>query len=302
MRRYLIALLGAIAIGSVGIWIKLIGAAVPIMTVNFLRVFLAAVFLLVVGLIFKGKIFKLSTKEVFYYIVMGLLIGAAMSIFNTVFHYLTISETYVLDSIFPFFVLILGGHFLRDGIRMSDVIALMIGALALIILNPMSFSSQTGVGLMFIEVVLYSLMIIYMRRQGVEYTLKTTFWMFLFASLFLLPFPISYGFGSISTVWLWVVLLGFGATGIGYICFNHAVSRIKTEEMSISLILGSTLFAIITAVAFFGDVLSWNMMIGTGLLLFAGTFLLWMRAHGRGKLAKIIYYAGEKRPSFFKKK
>jgi len=278
----------------VGIWINLIGKAVPIMTVNFLRVSLAAVFLAIIGSISSKGLFKIKKKEVLYYAIIGLLIGSAMSLFNTAFHYLTISQAYLLDAIFPFFVLIFGGHVLKEGIRASDIIALLLGAVAIIVLNPMAFQSQTGVSIMFVEIILYALMLIYMKRQGMTYTFKSTFWMFLFASLFLSPAPFIYGFGNISSVWMWVALLGFGATGIGYVCFNHAIVRTKTEGMSITLLLGSTVFAMIIATVFFGEVLPWNMLGGAALLLFSGSFMHWMRGYGHGPLAKIIYYAGSR--------
>jgi drug/metabolite transporter (DMT)-like permease len=217
-----------------------------------------------------------------------------MSMFNTAFLYLTIPQVYILDALFPFFVLVLGGHFLKDGIRASDIIALILGAIAIAVLNPMGFQTQAGVSLIFVEVVLYALMLVYMRKQGAEYTFKSTFWMFLFASLFLAPFPVIYGFGSLSTSWHWVALLGFG-TGLGYICFNYALMRIKSQTMNIMLILGTTIFGFLTAVLVFKEVLATKFLIGSGLLLFAGVFLKYMRGFGKGRLAKIVYYAGSKK-------
>lgn len=288
------AVLAALCIGSVGIWVTLIGGSVPVMTVNFLRVFLAAIFLAAAGMILKPGIFKLRKGEIMFYLVTGLLIGSACSLFNTAFHYLSISQTYLLDALFPFFVLIVGGQVLNDGIRLSDLISLTVGAIALFILNPFSFNNQTGVSIMFVEVLLYALMIVYMRKKGESFTLKNTFWFFFFASLFLSPFPFIYGFGSAAQVMPWLGLLGFLATGLGYICFNYAVNTIKTEAMSISLLLGSTIFAIAAAVIIFKEVLPAKMLVGAALLLLSGTFLLWMRGYGKGKLAKIIYYPNSK--------
>jgi len=292
VKHNLSALFGAIAIGSVGIWVNLIGDAIPIMTVNFLRVAIAAVILAVVGSFFGKGIFKLQKKEVLYYLVIGVLIGSAMSLFNIALHYLTITQTYLLDALFPFFVLVFAGHVLKDGIRASDIIALLLGAVAIAVLNPLTFKSHTGLNIMFVEVILYSLMVVYMKREGMTYTLKGTFWMFFFASLLLLPGPILYGFGNITSALLWVALLG-GVTGIGYVCFNYAIVRMKTEGMSIFLLLGTTIFAMLTAVIIFGETLPLNILAGAALLLFSGSFLQWMRGYGHGPLAKIIYYAGE---------
>ena len=303
MGKYLIAVLAAIAIGSVGMWINLIGNAVPFMTVNFLRVFIAAVFLGILGLFFRRYLFKISKNEARYYIIIGFLIGAAMSLFNTAFHYLTITQTYVMDAFFPFFILVFGGYVLKDGIRASDLIALIFGAVAIIVLNPITFKTQIGVTIMFLEVVLYSIMVVYMRREGMVQTLKGTFWIFLFASLFLAPFPMIYGFGDAASVWHWLGLLGVGATGFGYICFNYSIMRLKTESMSITLLLGATIFAFLYAVFMFGETLSARFVAGTVILLVGGTFLHYMRGYGRGRLSKIIYYAGSKRSHYlFKRK
>ena len=267
------AILAAMGIGSVGIWVKLVGTSVPIFTLGFLRVGIAAACLFLYCLVFDRKVFSVTKKELSDYAVIGLLTGSAMTLFLVALTYLSISQAYVLDAFFPFFTVLLMGHILKNRLQVSDLVSIILGAVAIFIFNlPMGFDSSAGVAIMLVEIILYALMIVYMRKARKTQSLKNTFWFMLFASIWLLPMPFIFGFGQISAVVPWVLSLGV-VTALAYACLVYAVSRMWAEEMSIALTAVTTSFAILMSWLLFKEVLTAKFLLGAGIVLFSGVLL-----------------------------
>jgi len=269
----LVAILAAMGIGSVGIWVTLVGDSVPIFTLGFLRVGVAAACLFLYCLLFKRDALKVTRDEIGSYAIIGLFTGSAMALFLLALTYISISQAYALDAFFPFFVVLFIGYFLRDRLQVSDVVSLILGAVAIAIFNlPAGFNSSTGVAIMFVEIILYALMVVYMRRARYSYSLKTVLWFMIFAAIWLSPMPFIFGFGQISTTIHWV--LGFGlVTALSYAGFMHAVSRLWAEEMTVALTIVTTSFAIFTSWLIFNEAITARFILGAAVVIFSGALL-----------------------------
>lgn len=283
LRHYVAAVLAAVFIGSVGILIHTIGGAVPIMTVTFLRLGIGAAFMGGVGLLFDKSLFKIKGRDVMNCAFVGLLIAIAISLFHIAFTYLTVAQVYLMDAMFPFFIILFVVHAFREKIYGSDILALVAGAVGVMIMSPLSFVSTLGTTIMFIKIIVYASELVYLRKGKTSSQFKSTFWYFAFATLFLLPFPLVYGFGDIGGALLPVALLGIVVTGVGSLCLNFARRGMYSEELSIILVTVTTLTGVASAVLLAGETLAPHVVIGGCVLVFAGCYINWMRLRGIGK-------------------
>jgi drug/metabolite transporter (DMT)-like permease len=121
--------------------------------------------------------------------------------------------------------------------------------------------------------VFYGLLIVAMRKEDKSHGIGDVIWFLLFASVVMLPFPAIYGFGNISQVWIYVILLGLVSTGLAYAFYNLALEKIEAEMGSIIATIITPLVSILLAVLIIGEQLSVKTIIGGALLIISGLYL-----------------------------
>ena len=273
-KSYIYMILASISIGTIGILVKLIGTDIPIMTVNFFRVFIGLLFLLVTIPFIDKKWYKVTKKDLIEFALIGIFFAISLSIYNTAMTYAPIQNVVLMNAIYPFFVFISAYLLLKEKITKTKIITLALGTVALIIINPFQIgTSVIGNCLALGSGVLYGILITLMRRTNKTHNIGAVLWFFLFATIILLPFPFIYGLGTFSISWLYLLLLGIISTGLGYLLYNLALEKIEAETASIIATIIAPIVAISLAVIIISETLNLRMILGGTLLIIAAIYL-----------------------------
>jgi drug/metabolite transporter (DMT)-like permease len=272
MRTAVYMVLTGICLGLIGVFVKLIGHAVPVMTLNFLRVFIGFIFLLIwVPSIDRG-VFHISRRDWGEFALMGFLIAVSFSLYNAANLYAPIANVVLLNYTYPFFVSLLAYFFLGERITRIDVMTLIVAFSGIALINPIQPQFFYGSMLCLVQAAIYAVLITYMRFVDRTHGIGVTLWFLFFASLFLLPFPFIYGLGDLSSVLHWIILLGCVCTGLAYILYNLALEEMEAHVASMFAMLVTPLIAISTAFLVLNEEPSANVFLGGFLILSAGLF------------------------------
>jgi drug/metabolite transporter (DMT)-like permease len=274
MRNYIYMILAAMCLGTLGVLVKLIGENMPVMTISFFRVALAFIFLLLIVPFLDKKMFKISKKDIKGYVFLGFLYALSLAIYPVALWYAPIQNVVLIGASYPFFVLIFAYFLLKEQITTTKLITLFVAIFGLIIINPFkSGSYMLGNTISLISAIIFAILITEMRKENKNHSIGDVFWFFLFATLFLLPFPIYYGLGNLSSVWQYVLLLGFVSTGLVYLLYNLALEKIEAEIASIITTIISPIISIGLAVLIINEQINNRIIIGGALLIIAGIYL-----------------------------
>jgi len=280
MKRHLAMGLSALCFAIVGPTVKLIGSSVPIMTIVFLRLFIALVFLAVTLPRLDKNTFKVCKKDLPGYFLVGFLLALTLTTFIAANIYTHVQNAVLLSRASPFFVLIVAGIFLKEKITRKKLIALVIAFTGLMILNPFQSGDYLfGNSLALLNAVFAAFMITAMRKEDESHSIGNVFWFFLFATIIMLPFPLIFGFGDIAGAWPFILLLGIVGTGISYLLSNYALEEIEAEESSIVSTVITPIGAILIATAMLGETLLPQTLWGGSILVLSGIYLEARRAH-----------------------
>jgi drug/metabolite transporter (DMT)-like permease len=273
-KYYLYQIIAVIFLATLGIFVKLVGDSVSIMIMNFYRMFFAALFLLIVVPFLDKTIFKIERKDILPYAFIGLLFAIGCSLNNFAFLYSTISNVELIVALTPFFVMVFAFFILKERVTKTKILTTLIALLGLLIINPFNASSELLLGniIALIVAVINALIFTLMRKENKNHTIADVFWFFLFATIFLLPFPITQGF-MLNKISIYLVFLGVISTGLVYLFMNLAYEKIEAEIGSIIQIIITPLTAIILAVVILGEGISLKIIIGGILLITSGIYL-----------------------------
>ncbi len=274
VRSYLFLLLSCGLLGTIGVLVKLIGSSIPIMTLVFYRVLLAFLFLLAVVPFIDKNTFKISKKDLRDYFFIGLLFAVSFSFFVSAFFLAPIQNVALINAVYPFFVLIFAYFLLKERITLTKIITLVIAFIGMAIINPFNAGDHAlGNFLSLMAALVYAFLLTLLRREDKTHSIGDVLWFFFFALVLLLPFPFIYGFGNVSSVIVYVLLIGFFSTGLAFLLLNLALERIEAEIVSITGIIVSPIVAIALGVLIIGEPLDAGVLEGGSLLILAGLYL-----------------------------
>ncbi len=285
MRRlnYTYMVLAALCLGTIGVLVKLIGDTIPIMTLNFFRIFFGLLFLLAVVPFLDKKWYKITKKDAKDFFLIGSIYAISLSLYTAANIFTSIQNAVLLNYSYPFFVLVFGYFLLKEKITLTKIITLIIAAAGLLIINPFQFGeSNLGNMLALTGAVFYGLLIVNMRKEGKTHGIGAVVWFFLFASILLSPFPFIYGLGEISSSIVYLVILGIVSTALAHLFYNLALKRIEAETGSLIAIMITPILSIVLASVVIGEQIMPETIMGGGLLMLAGICL---ESHNR-KLRK----------------
>jgi len=273
--------LGSIILGGTGIFVRLAGTKIAPMTQSFGRIFFTFILISLFNLITKkfSSSFSIKKKHLPFFILNGLigfsLMAASftLAVLNT-----SMANTYFLLYTAPIFVVILSYLFLKEKIKSSFYISLLLSFIGLIFLfNPSNltenlngnfFGLLTGFG--------FGSYIVITRYLGRFYSPTTiTFWTQLFGSIGLFPlipiFDKTIVFSYSYSQWLPVLIAGLTVFS-GYLLLNYGLKNIKAIFGSLLSLL-EPLSSIVYGLLFFSEKLLSSTLLGSLLVIIALLYL-----------------------------
>lgn len=273
MKSYFSILLAGICLGLIGPLVKLIGGSIPIMTVSFMRLFIGTIFLLLVLPFLDKSIFRVSRKDLKHYILLGFLIALAFSTYILAFSIAPVSNVVLLALTFPLWLAIISYFFLKERITKFMVLCFVIAFAGIFVINPLQGSAYMGNIMAFLQAVLFAIVYAYMRYIDKRHHIGVVFWFMLFATIFLSPAPLIYGFGTVSWNYIWVIILGVVSTGLAYLFLNYGLEKLQAETTSIIVMTTEPVVAIALSILIIGELLTLNVLAGGILIIAAGMLL-----------------------------
>lgn len=273
-KYYFYCILGAVLIGTVGIWIKLIGDSIHPMIVGFYRLFFACVTLAIVTPLIDKKALKIEKKNLGMYAIVGALIAISYTLTNVAFLLSPVSKVALLYILTPFSAVTFAALFLKEKLDSTKITALIIAMFALAFMSPFGDGNPWGYFIRLIVVLLDGIIITFMRRFAIENTIANVPWFFFFATLFMSPFLFFYAAAPPSVP---VLLLGIVATGFGYLFLNLGLQKIEAGVGSILLVIVLPITAIILATIVLGEVVTFQMALVGMQLAVAAIYLIYQR-------------------------
>ncbi len=275
MKNHLYMIIAAVCLGTIGIFVKLIGTEVHFMTLGFFRVFFGFVFLLIVVPMIDKNVFRISRKEMRNYFLIGMIIAVSLTTYNYALQLAPIQNVVLIGYFYPFVVLLFAYFILKEQVTKTKIITLIVGIIGLAIINPFNFGEISNFGnlLAFVDVFFYAFLITEMRKEDKTQSIKDVLWFFLFASIILSPSPFIFGIGGIPDAIIYIIILGFLSTGMTYLFYNLALEKIEAEVASIIALVITPIVSIILAVLVVSEQVTPNVIIGGIILVIAGIYL-----------------------------
>lgn len=273
LNPYLEAILAGIIWGLSGIFVKYLH--LPPTTVTFFRLAIPSLILLPFLLIKKIKLFHGNNKLI---LLASTLNAGRVYLYTVGFTFASIGNAIIILYTWPIFTTIFSILFLKEKVPKRTFFLLFIAMVgtALIYLNTeFSFSDKNFIGMtaMLSSAVIYALTVIIFKKESEKYSkYETIFYQNLIGSIIFIPFIfLNKPFPTLSQTSIGIVygaLIGL----VGFIFFFSALKKLKASTVSF-LSYTEVVSAIILAIIFFQEALTWNMVVG-GLLIILATTLI----------------------------
>lgn len=253
------------------------------LVLSFARSIVACVFLCATILV-KGDSGVFITKikdEWKYFAALGMTGVALFNIFQNVGIKLTSSALAgTLHNTIPLFILILSWVFLHEKITNPKILGIFTGlaGVCIIVFVGSDFTdmlhSQTVVGNAMVlgSAVMWAVYTLLNKNMSKHYNpLFLTASAYIFGSVFLLPVAISMEhIGSLASLsvktWSIVLYLGIFCSGITFLLWNYALSRMDSTKASVFIYL-IPIVAILVGWAFMGETITFCMLLGFALTI-----------------------------------
>jgi drug/metabolite transporter (DMT)-like permease len=284
-----------VAEASIGIFVKLVGDAVPIYTLNFYRVFFAALFLLAMTPLVRSASLRYPKQNTRDILIVGALIAAQISFFNIAMSLAPVANVVIFWSVAPFFVFIFSTLFLNEKPRPVYMWIFLLALVGIVTAEPISFAdsltSPTNLGnlIALFDGAIYAAMVTYMRFEGKTETSTDIMWFMIAASIYLSPALFIFGPGELMAMnsspalpfaapaLVWAACLGVLSTGTAFLFISLVLHRINANIYSLVDIIVSPVIAALFAYAVFYEVPSIRTIIGGAILLVAAFLLTYLR-------------------------
>lgn len=277
MRPYFYLLSASLGFATIGVLVKSIGNSMNIMSLNFFRVLFAFIMLLILCPRLDRNIFQVTKKDLRLYAIIGFLIAVGISTYNAAIILSTISNTVILTYTYPFFVLLISSILLKEQIRKFEIVSILGAFLGIVIINPFSSIHVIGNLLAIISAINFAILISLIRYESRVYTPGKALFSFLFASLFLVPFPFIFGTEGFMENLVYIIPLGMFSTALAHVFMIYALEKIETKVVSILDTITTPVLSIILAYIIIGETLTPNILVGGSILILSGVWLFSMK-------------------------
>lgn len=287
MKTTLLLLMVTFAEATIGVFVKLTDERIPIHTLNFYALTLAALFLGLTLPWATGQRMRIPWTNLKDTALIGALIAAQISVFNFAMTQAPIANVVIFWSVAPFFVFILSAMFLHEPVRKIRILIFLFALVGIVLAKPLAGGHMLGNLIALGDGAVYAAMIVYMRSEGRSEASNDVFWFMAVAALLLSPAPLIFGPGAIGgtiayqalgtalPVMLWAVCLGVVSTGCAYLGISLVLQRINANVYSLIDIIVSPVVASLLGFLVFREIPSGNIVSGGALILGAGFWLSW---------------------------
>ncbi|NIP40930.1 MAG: EamA family transporter [Candidatus Aenigmarchaeota archaeon] len=284
MRGNFYLILTGFFLGTVGIWVKLIGSNVSPFLLTIFRVLIAGA-MIFLFILFAKDLKTLETlgirkKNLLLFLLAGFFgVTIGFGFYMKSFSYVPVANAVLLVYIYPLVTTFLSWAFLKERIRKWEGIALLLvlAGIWLIYGSELSLETNTFGNLLALSAGFgYSVFIVFMRffeRKGMPYW-KVTFWPLVIGGLALmlfLPFE-TFAFSPSGFVPYYILGIAF-VSFLGYIFYAKGLKTIRAHNAVIITTLVEPLTAIFLAFLILGETLPQYVMIG-GILIILANFLV----------------------------
>ena len=273
LNPYLEAIIAGIIWGSSGIFVKYLN--LPPTTVTFFRLAIPTLILLLFFIFKKIKLFHGNNKLI---LIASTLNAGRVYLYTVGFTFASIGNAIIILYTWPIFTTIFSILFLKEKVPKRTFFLLFIAFVgtALIYLNKeFSFSDKNFIGItaMLFSALIYAFTVIIFKKESGKYSkYETIFYQNVIGSIIFIPFIlINKPLPTLPQTSIGIVygaLIGL----VGFVFFFSALKKIKASTVSF-LSYTEVVSAIILAVIFFQETLTWNMIVG-GLLIILATTLI----------------------------
>ena len=285
MKTKTVGLLALITVAeaTIGVFVKLTGGLIPIHTLNFYALALAAIFLVVTMPLATGQSLRFPRGNLFDTALIGVLIATQISVFNFAMTLAPIANVVIFWSVSPFFVFIFSATFLDEPARRIYLLIFAVALVGIVIARPLEGGNTVGNLVALGDGAIYAAMVTYMRSEGKSEPGNDIAWSMLVAAILLSPAVLLFGAGSLIAtspevgaaipVVVWVAGLGVGSTGLAYFGISIVLRTINANTYSLVDVIVSPVVAAVLGYLLFGEVPAQSMIYG-GALLLGAAFLL----------------------------
>mgnify|MGYP001561524678 CR=1 FL=1 len=273
MKKFLPIILAGFLFGFIGISVKLINNEINPFALNFFRFLTAFIMLLILSPLIDSKSLKLDRKNIKSSIIIGLMFAVTTTLFVYSISKTTISNAVLLQAIQPFFIMFIAYFSLMEKITKTKIITLLIALVGVYIINPLTTGNITGNIAALISGVSFAVLTTYMRYEDKILHHTSTLWYMFFAALFMLPFPILFGAGELTSNIYYILMLGGLGTGLAYFLYNLSLERIEAEIASLFTMILLPLSSIILGILIIKEKLLPNTIVGGLILLISAVYL-----------------------------
>jgi drug/metabolite transporter (DMT)-like permease len=221
--------------GVSGLFGKLL--SLPAIIIVLGRVAFSSIFLLFLLLYIKKDLKLKEKKHYFYLIIMGIILAIHWTTFFQSIQVSTVATGLLAFSAFPIFVTFLEPYFLKEKIRLSNILVAAITFLGVILVIPsFEFGNSTTQGVIWglVSGFTYAILSILNKKYVKEYSsVVIAFYEQFIAAIVLIPFyflqkPIF----QLNDIFL-LALLGIVFTGISHLLFINGLKNIKAQTAGI---------------------------------------------------------------------
>ncbi len=270
---YLAIIIAATIGGASGVFIKLID--LPATTITFVRM-AAPVIILLGYLYYKGiKLFKGNYRMM---MVASVLNTVRTFLFFVGYLYASIGNAVIILFTWPIFGTLFSAIFLKEKVSVRTAILIALAFLGIVIMyinTEIGFGNEDFIGMaaMLFSAIFFAMTaVIFKQKLHVYSRSETIVYQNLVGAVVFLPFvfinmPAPSAL-QISAASLYGVLIGVFA----FMMFFYALKRLKMSHYAL-FTYWEVIAALFFGVLFFGENITWNMVVGGGLILATGILL-----------------------------
>ena len=294
MKTVLLLALITVSEATIGVFVKLTDDRIPIHTLTFYAMGVAALFLFAARWSATRRAPRFPARNLKDTIVIGVLIAAQGGFFNYAMTLVPIANAVIFWSVAPFFVFLFSWFFLGEKARPAYIGIFGVALIGIILANPLGEGRQVGNLVALATGAIYAAMVTYMRHEGLTETGNDIAWSLLSAALVLSPALLIFGPGSAfewldyprlggleAPVLLWAIGLGVISTGFAYFGISIVLRSITANVYALVDIIVSPIVAATLGWLVFAELPGQRMILGGALLLLSGFWLT--REMSRGK-------------------
>lgn len=272
LKGYILALISAVSYGLIPLFILPVKALnFPLDTTLFYRFFISALFILAF-LIYKKESLRVSRIEFLILLILGLLYALSSDCLFLGYRLLTPGIASTVLFVYPVFVAVILALFFREKITRFTFLSLLITFSGILVLsiNGSGFHIHfLGLVVCILCALFYAVYMVIVNKSGMSVSgIKITFYSLLFSSIYYLFKTLLTGQPVIASpaLLLHISVFALVTTVFSITALIYAIQYIGSTPTSIMGAL-EPVIAVLISVCCFGEILTWNLVLGVILIL-----------------------------------